>query len=53
MEKILAEKGEGICVKDPDSRYLTGERREHWLKLKPDYFSELGEHCDCLVVGRF
>ena len=51
MEEILQDKGEGICVKHPNSLYLPGERVDTWLKLKADYMAGLGEHLDMVIVG--
>lgn len=51
LEEVLSEKGEGICVKNPMAHYYVGARGNSWLKLKPDYFSELGEFVDAIIVG--
>lgn len=51
LEKVMLTKGEGICIKDPESLYIPNERANHWLKIKPDFISELGEHMDVVIVG--
>ena len=51
LETIMMRKGEGICIKDPESQYMVGERGDSWLKVKPDYISELGERLDVVVIG--
>ncbi len=52
METIMRRGGEGIIVKDPESPYVPGYRGNLWLKVKPDYISELGEFIDAVIIGK-
>lgn len=52
VEEVMMNRGEGVCIKQPESPYIMGWRGNQWVKVKPDYISELGEHCDVLVVGK-
>ncbi|KAG0147351.1 hypothetical protein CROQUDRAFT_656279 [Cronartium quercuum f. sp. fusiforme G11] len=51
--KILEERGEGLVVKQRDSKYYLGSRKDDWVKVKPDYMDELGETFDVMVVGGY
>jgi DNA ligase 4 len=51
MEEVHQTKGEGVCIKVPESIYLPNERVSTWLKLKPDYIVGMGEHLDLLIIG--
>lgn len=53
MDEVLLDRGEGLCVKNPQSMYFPGERPITWLKLKPDYISSLGEHIDAVILAAF
>lgn len=32
---------------------MVGERGTHWLKIKQDFWSQLGEHLDAVIVGAY
>ncbi|TIB65111.1 hypothetical protein E3P77_02845 [Wallemia ichthyophaga] len=51
LERIILQKGEGLVVKSPLSTYEYGGRSDRWIKLKPDYFDEMSETADLLVIG--
>ncbi|TIB77047.1 hypothetical protein E3Q23_01510 [Wallemia mellicola] len=51
LERIIISKGEGLVVKSPLSLYEYGGRSDQWIKLKPDYFDEMSETADLLVIG--
>ncbi|BGP52608.1 DNA ligase (ATP) [Rhodotorula sphaerocarpa] len=53
LVRILEERGEGLVVKHPLSRYHLGAREDTWIKVKPDYMDELGEQIDGLVIGGY
>lgn len=38
-------------IKALDSNYVPGERKNKWLKLKPEYIDGLGDDLDLLIVG--
>lgn len=37
MEVIMANRGEGLVMKHPDSEYTLNGRNKDWIKVKPDY----------------
>ncbi|KAK7686237.1 DNA ligase (ATP) [Cerrena zonata] len=51
MEVIMANKGEGLVMKHPDSEYILNGRNKDWIKVKPEYMDNLGETVDVLVVA--
>lgn len=42
---------EGIVAKLPNAPYLAGERREAWVKLKPEYAQGMADTFDLAIVG--
>jgi DNA ligase-4 len=42
---------EGIIVKNLNSTYVPNERKNKWIKIKPEYFDGLGDDFDLLIVG--
>ena len=53
LERIILNNGEGLVIKSPLSSYSYGNRADSWIKLKPDYFDEMSETSDLLVVGGY
>lgn len=55
LRQVIAESSEGIVVKNPRAAYTltVGSRSEAWMKIKPEYMMELGEHLDCVVIGAY
>ncbi|KAL7418092.1 ATP dependent DNA ligase domain-containing protein [Mrakia frigida] len=51
LHGIMERKGEGLILKNRNSLYEPGGRNKDWVKVKPDYFDELGENCDLAVLG--
>ncbi|PSC67603.1 DNA ligase 4 isoform A [Micractinium conductrix] len=49
MEEAEQLKDEGVVVKALDSKWQANDRTKCWIKLKPDYLTEL--EMDALVVG--
>lgn len=35
LKRVLEERGEGLVIKNPDSRYVLADRRSSWIKIKP------------------
>lgn len=44
---------EGLVLKNPLSEYVPGERKDNWLKLKPEYIEGLTDNLDLLIIGGF
>ena len=41
MDDIMAERGEGLVLKHPDSEYVLNGRNKDWIKVKPEYMVRL------------
>jgi DNA ligase-4 len=53
LDDILLAHGEGLIVKQPQSKYEIGERSKQWIKVKPDYVDSCLDDLDLLVIGVF
>lgn len=53
LRDVVAEKSEGLVLKNPRSLYHLNARNEDWIKVKPEYMTEFGESLDCVVVGGY
>ena len=51
LREVMATGGEGLVLKNPGTGYRVQHRGEEWVKVKPEYMSELGEALDCVVVA--
>ncbi|KAL4250333.1 DNA ligase [Abortiporus biennis] len=51
MEEIMANRGEGLVIKHPNSAYVLNGRNKDWIKVKPEYMDNMGETVDVLVVA--
>ncbi|KAG8934827.1 DNA ligase (ATP) [Tulasnella sp. 418] len=51
LKEVVEQRGEGLVLKSPSSRYILGGRESSWMKVKPDYMDDLGESVDVLVIG--
>ncbi|TFK71638.1 DNA ligase 4 [Pluteus cervinus] len=51
MDEIMANRGEGLVIKHPASKYVLNGRNMDWIKVKPEYMDNLGETVDVLVVA--
>ena len=37
LEEIVADRGEGLILKHPNSEYVLNGRNSDWIKVKPEY----------------
>lgn len=44
---------EGIMIKDLESSYIPNERKEKWIKLKPEYIDGIGDDLDLIIMGGY
>ncbi|KAI9671334.1 MAG: DNA ligase (ATP) [Alyxoria varia] len=51
--QIVAESSEGLVLKNPRSAYKLNERNDDWLKVKPEYMTELSDSLDCVIIGGY
>lgn len=50
---VMEKDGEGLVIKNPDSAYRLNSRNNDWVKVKPEYISNLGENLDLLIIGGY
>lgn len=53
IDRVLLNQEEGIILKNLHSLYVAGERKNSWLKIKPDYIEGLVNDLDVLIVGGY
>lgn len=53
LRDVVAEAGEGLVLKNPQSIYRLNSRNDDWIKVKPEYLNEFGESLDCVVIGGY
>ncbi|KAH6915882.1 DNA ligase 4 [Coprinopsis sp. MPI-PUGE-AT-0042] len=51
MEQVMEDRGEGLVIKHPHSKYILNGRNADWIKVKPEYMDNMGETVDVLVVA--
>ncbi|KAG5652619.1 DNA ligase (ATP) [Sphagnurus paluster] len=51
MDEVMAQRGEGLVIKHPLSKYILNGRNMDWIKVKPEYMDNMGETVDVLVVA--
>jgi len=39
-------------IKDMESTYVPNERKNKWIKLKPEYVDGVGDDLDLIILGR-
>ncbi|CEP63380.1 DNA ligase (ATP) DNL4 LALA0_S08e01090g [Lachancea lanzarotensis] len=52
LHKAIEMGSEGLILKQRSSTYDIGARNDQWLKIKPEYFEDLGENMDLIIIGR-
>ena len=53
LHRIVAEASEGLVLKNPRSAYRLNERNDDWIKVKPEYMTELSDALDCIIIGGY
>eukprot|EP01094_Clydonella_sp_ATCC50884_P022854 TRINITY_DN533_c0_g1_i1.p1 TRINITY_DN533_c0_g1~~TRINITY_DN533_c0_g1_i1.p1 ORF type:complete len:650 (+),score=150.88 TRINITY_DN533_c0_g1_i1:101-1951(+) len=53
LDNAIINREEGIMVKDCGSTYIPNERKEKWIKLKPEYIDGVVDDLDLLIVGGY
>lgn len=53
LREVVAEKSEGLVLKNPRSAYRLNDRNDDWIKVKPEYMTEFGEALDCVIIGGY
>lgn len=53
LDNAILDKQEGIIIKNLNSTYVANERKNSWLKLKPEYIDGIGDDLDLLIVGGY
>ncbi|SCU80123.1 LAFA_0B07624g1_1 [Lachancea sp. 'fantastica'] len=52
LQKAIEMGSEGLILKQKSCTYDIGARNDHWIKIKPEYFEDLGENMDLIIIGR-
>ncbi|SCU79578.1 LANO_0A06766g1_1 [Lachancea nothofagi CBS 11611] len=52
LQRAIEMGSEGLILKQYSSTYDIGARNDHWVKIKPEYFEDLGETMDLIIIGR-
>lgn len=53
LRRVIADAGEGLVIKNPRSPYTLNSRNDDWIKVKPEYMTELGENVDVVIIGGY
>eukprot|EP01132_Coremiostelium_polycephalum_P002500 gene2500-3093_t len=53
MDTAILNRDEGIMIKNLNSSYVPGERKEKWIKLKPEYLDGVGDDLDLVIIGGY
>eukprot|EP00026_Physarum_polycephalum_P001548 Phypoly_transcript_01550.p1 GENE.Phypoly_transcript_01550~~Phypoly_transcript_01550.p1 ORF type:complete len:948 (+),score=159.21 Phypoly_transcript_01550:87-2930(+) len=53
LDAAIMRGDEGIMIKDLESLYIPSERKEKWVKIKPEYVEGLGDDLDLLIIGGY
>lgn len=53
LDTAIINREEGIMVKNLNSTYVPGERKEKWIKLKPEYIDGIVSDLDLLIIGGY
>ncbi|KAL0480389.1 DNA ligase [Acrasis kona] len=53
LDDAILNREEGIIIKNTSSAYQPGERKNNWIKLKPDHVDGMGETLDMVIVGGY
>lgn len=53
LQNAIQNRDEGIILKNWHSPYVPAERKQNWIKLKPDHVDGMGETLDLLIVGGY
>ena len=53
LHQVIAERAEGLVLKNPRSAYRLNSRNDDWMKVKPEYMDGFGEDLDCIVIAGY
>jgi hypothetical protein len=53
LDNAIEARQEGIMVKKVDSIYVPNERKEKWIKIKPEYMDGVGDDMDMIILGGY
>lgn len=52
LESRMDDFEEGLVIKNPRSWYTPNDKRD-WLKIKPEYFKQMNDDVDLLIIGGY
>lgn len=53
LDAAILNREEGIMLKNINSIYVPNERKEKWIKLKPEYIDGIGDTLDLIILGGY
>lgn len=53
LDAAILNREEGIMIKDMESTYVPNERKNKWIKLKPEYVDGVGDDLDLIILGGY
>lgn len=53
LDNAISSREEGVMIKNLNSTYVPNERKNKWLKLKPEYIDGIGDELDLLIIGGY
>eukprot|EP01105_Mastigella_eilhardi_P010104 TRINITY_DN2365_c0_g1_i9.p1 TRINITY_DN2365_c0_g1~~TRINITY_DN2365_c0_g1_i9.p1 ORF type:complete len:411 (-),score=102.92 TRINITY_DN2365_c0_g1_i9:757-1989(-) len=53
LDQAIMNREEGIMLKNLDSTYVPAERKNKWIKLKPEYLDGVGDDLDVIILGGY
>jgi DNA ligase-4 len=53
LDNAIANREEGIIVKNLNTIYVPNERKQKWIKLKPEYLDGVGDDLDLIILGGY
>ncbi|EGC36387.1 hypothetical protein DICPUDRAFT_97591 [Dictyostelium purpureum] len=53
LDAAIMNREEGLMLKDLNSFYVPAERKEKWIKIKPEYLDGMGDDFDLVIIGGY
>ncbi|KAF2069812.1 hypothetical protein CYY_008872 [Polysphondylium violaceum] len=53
LDVAIMNRDEGIMVKNLNTCYVPGERKDKWIKIKPEYIDGVGDDLDLVIIGGY
>ncbi|KYR02618.1 DNA ligase IV [Tieghemostelium lacteum] len=53
LDQAIINREEGVMLKSLTSNYVPGERKDKWIKIKPEYLEGVGDDLDLVIIGGY